>query len=187
MRQTYKIGVIVGSLRQASINRRLAEAMVKLAPSHLSFEFIGLEALPMYNGDLEADRPSTVNAFTHAVAACDGLMIVTPEYNRSLPAVLKNAIDWGSKPMEANVWANQPVVICGTSPGAMGTIAAQLHLRQILGVLNAQVVGGEAYIQFKPDLLDDSGAIAVEGTRKFLSAYLERFGQVVLQLRADAG
>ena len=100
---------------------------------------------------------------------------MTPEHNRSLPAVLKNAIDWGSKPMDRNVWKGKVVAITGTSPSAIGTAVGQQHLRQVLGILGSLVIGGEAYISFKPDLMDESGDIANASTRTFLLAYMDAY------------
>jgi len=179
---TCKIGLLVGSLRRESINRRLADAMVKLAPSSLSFHPIALDELPMYNGDLEAHRPDAVNRFTAACAAMDGMLIVTPEFNRSLPAVLKNAIDWGSKPMDKNVWRDKVIATAGTTPGAIGTAAAQLHLRQVLGAINASVVGGECYVTFKPGLITEDGSVTDDATRQFLKNYLDRFAAFAVKL-----
>jgi chromate reductase len=169
------IGVLVGSLRKESINRRLAQALTRLAPSDLRFYDIPLDALPMYNGDLETDRPVDVDRFTALCTQAQGFLVVMPEHNRSIPAVLKNAIDWGSKPMDKNVWRDKPVVISGTSPGAIGTAVGQQHLRQVLGVLGSAVLGGEAYVQFKPDMLDDNGDLRDSGTNQFLAGYMERF------------
>lgn len=173
------IAVIVGSNRRESINRKLAEALVKLAPASLACRFVQIDDLPMYNGDLEPDRPASVSRFTAEVAKANGLLIVMPEHNRSLPAVLKNAIDWGSKPMDANVWRNKPTFITGTSPGAIGTAVGQQHLRQILGVLGSVVLGGEAYLQFKPELIDADGTITNDGTRAFLQGHMDRFADLV--------
>jgi len=179
-----KTAVIVGSNRRGSINRKLAEALVRLGSDRLDAEFIRIDDLPMYNFDLETKRPETVKRFTQQVSSADGLLIVMPEHNRSIPAVLKNAIDWGSKPMERNVWKGKVAAITGTSPGAIGTAVAQQHLRQILGVLGSLVIGGEAYITFKPDLIEDGGEIANEGTRAFLQTYLDNFLTVATKLRA---
>ncbi|MEJ7687382.1 MAG: NADPH-dependent FMN reductase [Variovorax sp.] len=173
--KTYDVAVLVGSLRRESINRKLANAIVRVAPTALKFREVPLDELPMYNGDLEANRPETVNRFAEQCACADAFLIVMPEYNRSLPAVLKNAIDWGSKPMDRNVWRDKPVAMSGTSPGAIGTAVGQQHLRQILGILGAAVLGGEAYLSFKQDLIDAEGNFADESTRKFLAAYMERF------------
>ncbi len=178
----YQVGVIVGSLRRESINRKLAVAMTKVAPASLAFHHVGLGDLPMYNGDLEPDRPEAVKRFTAQCARLEAMLIVMPEYNRSLPAVLKNAIDWGSKPNDANVWRDKPIAICGASAGAIGTAVGQQHLRQILGILGASVMGGEAYISFKPGLVDDDGNVTVEATHKFLQAYMQRFAAFTAKL-----
>lgn len=180
--RTYDVGVIVGSLRRESINRKLATAITRIAPPALAFREIPLAELPMYNGDLEADRPPAVTRFTERCAAADAFLIVMPEYNRSLPAVLKNAIDWGSKPMDKNVWRDKPVVITGTSPGAIGTAVGQQHLRQIMGILGAAVMGGEAYVSFKPGTIGEDGSFADDATRAFLAAYIERFAAFTTKL-----
>ena len=179
---TLDIAVVVGSNRRESINRKLAQALVKLAPPELACRFVQIDDLPMYNGDMEPNRPDDVNRFTSEIARADGILIVMPEHNRSLPAVLKNAIDWGSKPMESNVWRNKVAATAGTSPGAIGTAPGQLHLRQILGVLGAILVGGEAYLQFKPDLIDAQDNVTNEGTRKFLKDYMDRFAALAVKL-----
>lgn len=176
------VALIVGSNRRESINRKLAHALVKLSPPSLSFHHVRIDDLPLYNADLEADRPEAVLRFTAEVAASDAVFIVTPEHNRSVTAVLKSAIDWGSKPMDKNVWRDKPTAITGTSPGAIGTAVAQQHLRQILAVLGATVMGGEAYVSFKPDLLDEQGQIGDASTRTFLQAYINRFAALVAKL-----
>lgn len=171
---TLNVAVIVGSNRRESINRKLAKALVRLAGDRIEARFVRIDDLPMYNQDLESKRPEAVNRFTAQVAGADALLIVTPEHNRSLPAVLKNAIDWGSKPADRNVWKGKVAAITGASPGAIGTAVGQQHLRQILGILGSLVVGGEAYISFKPDLMNGD-EIAHEGTRAFLQAYMDNF------------
>lgn len=180
----FDIAVLVGSLRRDSINRKLADAVIRIAPENLSFRHVALDELPMYNGDLEANRPEAVNRFTAECARADAFLIVMPEFNRSLPAVLKNAIDWGSKPMDSNVWRDKPVAMTGTSPGAIGTAVGQQHLRQIMGILGASVLGGEAYISFKPDLLDQSGGFADASARQFMATYLQRFAAFTGKLLA---
>jgi chromate reductase, NAD(P)H dehydrogenase (quinone) len=177
-----KVAVIVGSNRRESINRRLALALTRLGEEKLDFTWIRIDDLPMYNPDLESDRPAEVRRFTSEIRAADAVLVVTAEHNRSLPAVLKNAIDWGSKPMEQNVWRDKPAAITGTSPGAIATAVGQQHLRQILGILGAQVMGGEAYVSFKPDLVDENGTITVEATRGFLQSYVDRFADLVGRL-----
>lgn len=180
------IGVLVGSLRRESINRRLARALVDLSPPALTYHSIDLQDLPMYNADLEVARPPSVEHFTKVCALMDGMLIVTPEFNRSLPAVLKNAIDWGSKPRHGSVWRDKPIAIAGMTPGAIGTAAAQLHLRQVLGALSASVMGGECYVTEKTCPIDDGGNVSHEGTRQFLQVYMERFAAFAWKLRSSA-
>ncbi|OSQ43271.1 NADPH-dependent FMN reductase [Thalassospira sp. MCCC 1A01428] len=179
-----KLAVIVGSNRKDSINRKLANALVKLAGDRVEASLVQIDDLPMYNMDLEGNRPDAVNRFTAEVAACDAVLLVTPEHNRSIPAVLKNAIDWGSKPMDKNVWRGKATAITGTSPGAIGTAVGQQHLRQIMGILGGLVMGGEAYIAFKPDLIAEDGSIAIEDTRAFLQTYIDNFVNVAQKLSA---
>jgi chromate reductase, NAD(P)H dehydrogenase (quinone) len=130
-----KVAVIVGSNRRDSINRKLAQALAKLGEGRLAFHFVAIEDLPLYSQDLEGELPSSVVRFKSEIAAADALLFVTPEHNRSIPAVLKNAIDWGARPYGQNSWSGKPAAITGTSPGALGTAVAQLHLRQVLGTL----------------------------------------------------
>lgn len=180
--RNYRLAVIVGSNRRASINRKLAHAMARLLPAHFDVSYPRIDDLPMYNGDLESDRPASVHRFTTEIAAADAIGVAMPEHNRSLPAVLKNAIDWGSKPFDKNVWRDKPAAITGTTPGGIGTAVGQQHLRQILGILGATVLGGEAYIQFKHDLIDANGDLANPDTRAFLQAYVNRFVVLVEKL-----
>ncbi|HLZ68259.1 MAG TPA: NADPH-dependent FMN reductase [Aliidongia sp.] len=172
-----KVSMIVGSSRAESINRKLANAIVRLGADKSDFEIVKIHELPLYDLELEKDWPVSSNRFSSQVAEADGVLIVTPEHNRSLPAVLKNAIDWGSRPMSANVWRDKPVAITGAARGAIGTALVQQHVRQILsGFLGAAVMGGEAYIGgFTPELIDDDGNITVEPTRQFLQAFVDRF------------
>jgi chromate reductase len=173
--QPFDVAVFVGSLRRESTNLKLAHILARSAPPSLALRIVDLSALPMYNGDLEANRPEPVNRFTAECERADAFLFVMPEFNRSLPAVLKNAIDWGSKPMERNVWRDKPTAITGTSPGAIGTAVGQQHLRQILGILGASVVGGEAYLPFSGDLFDTDGDFAKQATQEFMATYLQRF------------
>ena len=177
------IGVIVGSNRRDSLNRKLADGLIGLGSRDLTFQHLRIDDLPMYNADLEERRPDEVDRFTAATSAVQGLLIVTPEHNRSLPAVLKNAIDWGSKPADKNVWRDMPIAITGTSPGAIGTALAQQHLRVILGNLGAIVMGGEAYVQFKPGLIDDEGKVG-PASKDFLQGFMDRFTKLAGKLRA---
>src|SRR5580704_9014623 len=131
----FKIAVIVGSNRRESLNRALAQALAKLGAEQFTFNFVQIDDLPLYNQDHEAELPKNVARFKSEIAAADGLLLVTPEHNRSIPAVLKNAVDWGARPWGKNSWNGKPAAITGTSPGAIGTAIAQQHLRHILGVL----------------------------------------------------
>ncbi len=178
----HRTGVIVGSNRRESLNRRLAKGLVKLVDDRLDFAWIGIDDLPMYNGDLEADRPATVRRFADEVRQVSALLFVMPEHNRSLPAVLKNAIDWGSKPNDQNVWRGRTAAITGTSPGAIGTAVGQQHLRQILGILGMTVMGGEAYISFKPEPVDRDGNFVDDSRRAFCQAYMDQFADLVDRL-----
>lgn len=178
----YKIALIVGSNRRNSINRKLAQALAKLGEGSFAFETVQIDDLPMYNEDLESDLPPSVRRFKAAVDDADALLVVTPEHNRSIPAVLKNAIDWGTRPYGQNVWDGKPAAIAGASPGAVGTAVAQQHLRQILGDLGAVVMGGEAYIAFRPELLGEDGDLIDNSTRAFLGDYVDRFASLVARL-----
>lgn len=182
-----KVAVIVGSNRRDSINRKLAEALIRLGSDQLSFTIVAIDDLPLYNQDLEAELPASVRRFKAEIAGADGVLFVTPEHNRSIPAVLKNAIDWGGRPYGQNSWGGKPAAITGTSPGAISSALAQQHLRVVLGSsLAAQVMGGEAYIGFKPGLLDEAGAIADDSARTFLKAFLDQFATLVRRLSVDA-
>jgi len=175
----FKVAVIIGSNRRESVNRRLGHALTKLGADKFAFSFIQIDDLPLYNQDLEAELPKSVARFKSEVAAADGLLFVTPEHNRSIPTVLKNAIDWGARPYGQNSWNGKPAAITGTSPGAIGTAIAQQHLRQVLGDLGVLVMGGEAYVSFKPGLIDADGAIADESTRKFLQGFVDQFATLL--------
>src|SRR5262245_51091327 len=180
----HKIAVIVGSNRRGSLNARLAQALAVLGADKLSFGVVRIDDLPLYNPDLEAELPASVRRFKSEIEAADGILVVTPEHNRSLPAVLKNAIDWGARPYGKNSWAGKVAAITGTSPGAIGTALAQQHLRQVLGILGVLVMGGEAYVAFGPGLIDDSGKVADESTQKFLKNYVDQFAALVGRLAA---
>jgi chromate reductase len=186
----FKVAVVVGSNRRGSINRKLAGALARLGEAKLAFTFLRIDDLPLYSQDLEADLPASVVRFKSEVAAADAVLFVTPEHNRSIPAALKNAIDWGGRPYGQNSWAGKPAAITGTSQGSIATALAQQHLRQILGsFLEAVVMGGEAYITFKPGLVDDDGNIAEDTTRAFLQAFVDKLASFVAQFsaRSSAG
>jgi chromate reductase len=178
----FKVAIVVGSNRRESINRKLAQAIAKLAENRVDARLVQIGDLPMNNQDLENPLPAGVARFKAEIEQADALLFVTPEHNRSLPAVLKKAIDWGARPYGRNSWGGKPVAITGTSPGAIATAIAQQHLRQILGDLGALVMGGEAYLTFKSGLIDDAGVIADEGTRKFLQAFVDQFTTLLARL-----
>lgn len=173
---TYKVGYLIGSLAKESINRKLARALIKLAPEKLQFHEIGFGDLPIYSYDYDADFPPEARAFKANIQKSDAVLFVTPEYNRSIPGGLKNAIDWASRPYGSNAFARKPAAVIGTSPGAIGTAIAQQSLRSVLGFLNApQMNAPEAYIQFKPGLITDDGDVTVPATEEFLRQYMEEF------------
>ena len=169
----YKVGYLVGSLAAASINRKLAHALSLLAPSELELSEISFRDLPLYSYDYDADFPPVARAFKQAILEADAVLFVTPEYNRSIPGALKNAIDWASRPYGENAFARKPSAVIGTSPGAIGTAIAQQHLRSVLGFCNSpQMNSPEAYIQFKPGLIADDGRVLDESMAEFLANYM---------------
>ena len=173
---TFKVGYLVGSLAKASINRKLAQALVKLAPEQFTMSEIPFRDLPLYSYDYDADFPPVAKAFKKSIADVDAVLFVTPEYNRSIPGGLKNAIDWASRPYGQNAFTRKPAAIIGTSPGKIGTAIAQSHLRSILAFCNAPLMNAvEAYIQFEQGMIDDSGNVANEGTQKFLQDFMGEF------------
>jgi chromate reductase, NAD(P)H dehydrogenase (quinone) len=179
------LAVIVGSNRRESINRKLAQAMAKLGADKFDTRIVRIDDLPMYNQDNENNLPAEVVRFKDEVARADGVLIVTPEHDRSIPAVLKNAVDWGARPWGKNSWAGKPTFITGTSPGAIGSAIAQQHLRSVMVSLGTILQGGEAYVTFKPDLIDAHGNIGDESTRKFLQGHLDQLAFLVGRLRAE--
>ncbi|MBS1230789.1 MAG: NADPH-dependent reductase [Proteobacteria bacterium] len=171
----YPIAVIVGSLRRDSFNRKLADAIAKLAPPEFSFSQVNIGDLPLYNQDNDATPPPSVIKLKAEIAAAKGLLFVTPEYNRSVPGVLKNAIDHASRPYGQSAWAGKPAGVLGVSVGAIGTAMAQQHLRNILAYLDVQTLGQpEAFVQAKDGLFDASGEIGTE-SRKFLQGWMDRY------------
>jgi chromate reductase len=170
------VAVLVGSLRRESLNRRLAAALVKLAQGKLVLEILPLDQLPMYNEDLWAKPPQAVLDLKASVKAADAVLMVMPEYNRSVPAVLKNAIDWASRPYGQNAFAHKPGAIVGTSPGAIGTAAGQAHLRSILPILEVILMGQpEVYLATNPTMFDADDKLVNADTRAFLLTFLDRF------------
>ncbi len=179
----YKVGYLIGSLAKNSINRKLARALVRLAPQELELTEISYRELPLYTYDYDSDFPPPARAFKEALAAVDAVLFVTPEYNRSIPGALKNAIDWASRPYGQNSFARKPSAVIGTSPGSIGTAIAQQHLRGVLAFCNSpQMNAPEAYIQFKEGLITDEGEITVESTERFLRNYMEELHRFVVRV-----
>ena len=179
----YTIAVIVGSLRRDSFNRRLADAIVKLAPAELSFRQVSIGDLPLYNQDDDANQAESVKRLKADISAVQGLLFVTPEYNRSIPGVLKNAIDHASRPYGKNAWAGKPAGILGVSVGAIGTAMAQQHLRNVLAYLDVPTLGQpEAFIHANNGLFDQAGDIGVDG-KSFLQGWMHQY---VLWIRKHA-
>ena len=173
---TPRIGIIVGSLRAASFNRQLAGAVRAMAGDRFVFEEIGIGDLPLYDQDDDADFPVAGSTFKRQVEDCDALLFVTPEYNRSIPGVLKNAIDVGSRPGGSNSFGGKRAAIIGTSPGAHGTVSAQQHLRNVLAAVDVAVLPQpEIAIQYREGQIDASGEILDERLRKRLQLFLDRF------------
>src|SRR5215208_6074311 len=173
---SYNVGYFVGSLATASINRQLAKALIRLAPPELKFTEIPIRELPLYSYDYDADFPPVARAFKQAIAEVDAVLFVTPEYNRSIPGGLKNAIDWASRPYGKNSFARKPSAVIGTSPGKIGTAVAQQHLHSILGFCNSpQMTSIEAYVQFTPGLITDEGEVTDDETAEFLRTYMVAF------------
>jgi chromate reductase len=171
----FKLGVIVGSNRRESINRKLAQALVRLGGDQFEAKFIAIDDLPIYNQDHENPVPAPVARFKAEVEASDAVLFVTPEHNRSIPAVLKNAIDWGGRPWGKTSWPGKPAAVIGTSPGAMSSAIAQQHLKTVLANQGLHILGGEAYILFKPDLVDAQGNVADDSVRAFLKTFIDQF------------
>lgn len=171
----YSIAVIVGSLRQDSFNRQLATAIVKLAPSEFSFTHVQIGDLPLYNQDDDAHQADSVKRLKAEILAAQGLLFVTPEYNRSMPGVLKNAIDHASRPYGQSAWAGKPAGVLGASVGAIGTALAQQHLRNVLAYLDVPTLGQpEAFIQAKEGLFDENGNIGA-ASQQFLQTWMGHY------------
>ena len=170
-----QIAVIVGSLRKDSFNRKLANALVKLAPSEFSFKQLEIGDLPLYNQDDDAQQAAPVKRLKAEIAAADGLLFVSPEYNRSIPGVLKNAIDHASRPYGQSAWAGKPAGVLGVSVGAIGTAVAQQHLRNVLAYLDVPTLGQpEAFIQAKDGLFDSAGNIGSD-SKAFLQKWMDQY------------
>jgi chromate reductase len=171
----YRIAVIVGSLRNDSFNRKLANAVVKLAPPEFTFDFVKIDDLPLYNQDDDENRAESVKRLKNEIESAQGLLFVTPEYNRSIPGVLKNVIDQASRPYGQNAWEGKPAGILGASTGTSGTAMAQQHLRNILACLDVPTLGQpEAFIQVKDGLFDDDGNIGPD-SKQFLQNWMDLY------------
>lgn len=172
----YSVGYFIGSLASASINRQLAGALVKLAPAELEMREIPIRDLPLYSYDYDDDYPEVARSFKQAIADVDAVLFVTPEYNRSIPGALKNAIDWASRPYGENAFTGKPSAVIGGSIGAIGTAVAQQNLRSVLSFCNSpQMNAPEAYIQITPGLIAEDGTITNEGTETFLRDWMGDF------------
>ena len=179
----FKVGYLVGSLATKSINRLLAKALVRVAPPELQLTEISYKDLPMYSYDHDRNYPPVATAFKDAIAAVDAVLFVTPEYNRSVPGGLKNAIDWASRPYGKNAFTRKPSAIIGTSPGKIGTAIAQQHLRSILAFCNSPLMNSiEAYIQFEDGLISEDGQVANSSTRDFLEKYMAEFHDFIARV-----
>ena len=173
---TYTVGYLVGSLASDSINRTLSKALIRLAPPRLELTEIPIGELPLYSRDYDAEYPPAGRELKEALAAVDAVLFVTPEYNRSIPGALKNAIDWASRPRGSNSFARKPSAVIGASTGKIGTAVAQQSLRSVLSFCNSpQMNAPEAYITVTPGLIEDDGRVTVESTEAFLRTFMEEF------------
>lgn len=173
-----KVAVLVGSLRKESFNRKLAKAVEQLAPSGFSFDHVRIDNLPLYNQDFDSEYPPVCQQLKAQIKAADALLFVTPEYNRSVPGVLKNAIDIASRPYGKSAWDAKPAAIVSVSPGAIGAFGANHHLRQSLVFLNMPTMTQpEAYVGQAATLVDDKGDFAKPETREFLGKFLAAFAR----------
>jgi chromate reductase, NAD(P)H dehydrogenase (quinone) len=179
--------VLVGSLRKASFNRMLANALISLGPPPMKLEVVEVGQLPLYNEDIEiATPPAQWTVFRQRIKAADAILFVTPEYNRSVPAALKNALDVGSRPYGSSVWDRKPGAIVSASPGAIGAFGANHHLRQSLVFLNVPTMQQpEAYIGHVDKLLDEHGKLMSDGTGKFLREFMQAFANWVETIRSQ--
>ena len=182
MRQ-YAIAVVVGSLRKESVNRQLAQALIKLAPAELSLKLLDVD-LPLFNQDKESDPPESVRQFKAAIQAADGVVFVTPEYNRSIPGVLKNALDQGSRPYGKSVWTGKPAGVLGASIGAYGSAMAQQHLRNVLAFLDMPTMAQpEGFFQIGDDFLDADAQVNVV-SRKYVQRWINAYAEWMKKLAA---
>jgi chromate reductase, NAD(P)H dehydrogenase (quinone) len=172
----YKIAVVIGSLRRGSFNRQLANAIQTLAPAEFSFQQLEIGDLPLYNEDDDDDQAAPVKRLKSEITAAHGIIFVTPEYNRSVPGVLKNAIDHASRPHGQSAWKDKPAGVLGTSVGAAGTSMAQQHLRNMLAYLNMPTLGQpEVFLQVREGMFDEHGGVANPNTRKYLQPWVDAY------------
>lgn len=176
--QVKSVAVLVGSLRRESINKKLAEGVARLGWDRLAFRSIAIGDLPLYNDDLWESTPEAVLRLKREISESDAVLFVTPEYNRSFSPALKNAIDWGTRPWGRNCWAGKPAAILGTSPGPLGSAAAQIALRGLVTVCDMPLMGlPEVYLSYKAELFDGSGDVVEERTRTLLNGWIDRFAE----------
>jgi chromate reductase len=173
---TYKVGYFVGSLSSTSVNRTLSKALIRLAPDDLEFTEIPIGNLALYSPDFDTDYPAEALALKQAIADSSAVLFVTPEYNRSIPGALKNAIDWASRPWGENSFNHMPAAVIGASPGQIGTALAQQSLRAVLSFCNArQMTSPEAYIRLAPDSITGDGEVTDESMKGFLTDFMQEF------------
>jgi chromate reductase len=178
-----QIGYVVGSLRKESFNRKLANAIVKLAPPDFTFKELKIGDLPLYDQDDDKSQAPEVQRLKSEIRSCDAILFVTPEYNRSIPGVLKNALDHASRPYGQSAWAGKPAGVVGCSIGAIGTAVAQLHLRTILAYLDMPTLGQpEVYLTVKDGVFDESGNITNAETKKFVHGWVDKYAAWVKRL-----
>lgn len=184
----FKVAVIVGSLRKDSMNLKLGKALAKLGQDKFEAEFLQIGDLPLFNQDLEANFPETATRLKNDIKSADAVLFVTPEYNRSMPGPLKNAIDWCSRPYGKNAFAGKPAAICGASGGAIGTACSQSSLKPVLSYLDTALMGQpELYLHFTDGLIDSDGNISNENTQKFLKKFVDSFAMWIGQHSSNAG
>lgn len=175
-----KVAVLLGSLRKDSYNKRLMLAVEKLAPAHLKFEQVRIDDLPLYSQDFDADYPPAARRLKHDIESAQALLFVTPEYNRSVPGVLKNAVDIASRPWGTNSFAGRPAAVIGASIGAVGTAIAQHHLRSSLHFLDVPTLAQpEVYLHFHDELIAPDGTIANDSTRAFIQRFVDTYAKWV--------
>ena len=180
---TYRVGYFVGSLSSTSVNRELARALLRVAPDDLEFTEIPIRDLPLYSPDYDADYPPEATALKDAIGQAQAVLFVTPEYNRSIPGALKNAIDWASRPWGQNAFDHIPAAVIGASIGQIGTAMAQQSLRAVLSFCNArQMTAPEAYIHYTPETFPGDGEVTNESTRTFLATYMAEFRDHIIRV-----